>query len=405
MKLLDTLQAVSPTYERENIYGSGFKRLAMLEAVAGRDEDERQAIAQMLEHYGAAEAIAHETGVRPIFYPAMNRIAAQLALAADAKPLDEADITAVRKSMQSVSPDFWSVVGQTELKVFASMAAGQLSQDLGGLIADFGKHHERVSNSWMWGSVLDTANFVSSRYRRLANESEKAAADKLLGELKIPAASDAPCPAERSGDNEKSARKSKTRAAKPVAKKGAKKKRPGKKERKEETAPQTVSAFVLAARFARLTAPFRRVREIRRERNGRCPAPPSRSRSHPIQSDRGSCRWRGRPPIAPCPSCCRGGGVRRASPSGSSSARSQCSSRCDTEIAKQRDGFLVRVFGEDRAHEILGNLGKDHGRGNRRVERDRAGDRIQIGEANADRHGSAGPAIWREAALPIRSAR
>ncbi len=233
MKLLDTLQAVSPTYERENIYGSGFKRLAMLEAAAGRDEDERQAIAQMLEHYGAAEAIARETGVRPIFYPAMNRIAAQLALAADAQPLDEADVAAVRKSMQSVSPDFWSVVGQTELKVFASMAAGQLSQDLVGLIADFGKHHERVSNSWMWSSVLDTATFVSSRYRRLANESEQAAADKLLGELESLLPRTPPAPVNESGDKEKSAHKSRTRAAKPAAKK----KRRRQNEGKEEKAP------------------------------------------------------------------------------------------------------------------------------------------------------------------------
>ena len=35
MKLLDTLLALAPTVERESIYGSGYKRLAMLEAAAG----------------------------------------------------------------------------------------------------------------------------------------------------------------------------------------------------------------------------------------------------------------------------------------------------------------------------------------------------------------------------------
>jgi tetratricopeptide (TPR) repeat protein len=183
MTLLDTLEALAPTFERENIYGSGFKRLAMLEAAANRGEDEQKAVAQMLEHYGAAEKIARATDVRPFFYPAMNRIAAQLALADDEKPLDKADITAVRQSMSSVPPDFWSVVGQTELDVFVSIAAGTLSHDLGNLMEDFRKHHARVSNPRMWGSVIDNATFVCCRYRRHPDESERTAADRLLGEL------------------------------------------------------------------------------------------------------------------------------------------------------------------------------------------------------------------------------
>ena len=49
---------------------------------------------------------------------------------------------------------------------------------------------------------------------------------------------------------------------------------------------------------------------------------------------------------------------------------------------------------EGRAHELLGDLGKARGRRNRRVERHGARDRVQIGEANADRHGPTGQAIW-----------
>ena len=40
MKLLDTLLALAPTVERESLYGSGYKRLAMLEAKAARIADE-----------------------------------------------------------------------------------------------------------------------------------------------------------------------------------------------------------------------------------------------------------------------------------------------------------------------------------------------------------------------------
>jgi hypothetical protein len=39
---------------------------------------------------------------------------------------------------------------------------------------------------------------------------------------------------------------------------------------------------------------------------------------------------------------------------------------------QERDGLLVRVIREDRAHQPLGDLGKDHGRGDWRVERYRS---------------------------------
>ena len=63
---------------------------------------------------------------------------------------------------------------------------------------------------------------------------------------------------------------------------------------------------------------------------------------------------------------------------------------------EQRDGLLIRVFRENRAHEIPGNLGEDRGCGNGRVKRYRPGNRIHIGEANAGRHGSAGPGFGAE---------
>jgi hypothetical protein len=181
--LLDTLLALASTYERESIYGSGFKRLAMLEAKASRTTEETTAIDHMLQHYRVAEMIARKTQTHPFFYPAMNRIAAQLALSGGAKPLDKEEIAAVRESMSSIPPDFWSVVGQTELDLLVSIADGSLSRDVDRLIKDFREHHARVSNPRMWGSVLDNATFVLSRYRRRASQTERTAADRLVGEL------------------------------------------------------------------------------------------------------------------------------------------------------------------------------------------------------------------------------
>jgi tetratricopeptide (TPR) repeat protein len=192
--LLDTLLALAPTYERESIYGSAFKRLAMLETKAGRTAQEKAAIGRMWQHYRAAEMIARKTQTHPIFYPAMNRIAAQLVLYGGTKPLKDGEFKVVRKSMASVSPDFWSVVGQTELDVFVSIANGRLSQNLDSLVKDFRKHHARVSNPRMWGSVLDNATFVLSGYGRLASQSERTAGDQLLGELKLLVGATTPAP-------------------------------------------------------------------------------------------------------------------------------------------------------------------------------------------------------------------
>jgi hypothetical protein len=182
MALLDTLLAVKPTLERESLYGSAYKRLAMIEAKAGNTAAEEQAIEKMWEHYGKAEDIAQRAG-SPRFYPAMNRIAAQLARTGARKNPGPLDTNAIRASMRAAAPDFWTVVGQTELDMYVSIAAGTLAKKVAGLVADFSKHHERVSSLRMWSSVLDNATFVLSRYMRRAAAAEAAAAQQLLDVL------------------------------------------------------------------------------------------------------------------------------------------------------------------------------------------------------------------------------
>ena len=132
MALLDSLLAVGATVERESLYGSAYKRLAIIEAAAGHEDEEIDAISRMKDHYEAAEQIARASasgGNRPVnvYYPAMNRIAAQLALeggTSRATSLDAETIAIVQESMAAAPVDFWSVVGQTELKMYASLFAG-----------------------------------------------------------------------------------------------------------------------------------------------------------------------------------------------------------------------------------------------------------------------------------------
>ena len=142
-----------------------------------------------------------------------------------------------------------------------------------------------------------------------------------------------------------------------------------------------------------VTVPSRRARGTRREPSGRCPRRPSHSRPPPSRSGRGSCRRRGRQHARATPRSVPGRRSSSARPSGSSSCTTACASRFDTEIASSEMCLLVRVIGQDAAHQILGDLGKRRCRGDRRGQRERARDRAEIGEAHPHRHGPAGPGL------------
>ena len=169
MTLLARLIDLAPTVERESLVGSGYKRLALLEtaaaAAAAKADDqtaraaaeaaEAAAIGGMLTHYEAAETIARKspsTSTQPFFYPAMNRIAAQLASNAGKQAMDNDTITLVRSSMGTVPPTFWSVVGQNELDMYVAIAANSLAEKAVPLIAKFREHHARIDNTRLWGS-------------------------------------------------------------------------------------------------------------------------------------------------------------------------------------------------------------------------------------------------------------
>jgi tetratricopeptide (TPR) repeat protein len=207
--LLDTLLAVGATVERESLYGSTYKRLALIEAAAGRKDAEIEAISRMRDHYNAAEQIARSddaNGKVNVYYPAMNRIAAQLALDAGtgrASAQDAQTLASVQRSMAAAPADFWSVVGQTELKMYASLFGGTLEKDVSRLIEDFKDHHRRVSAPKRWASVLDSASFVLLKYKSRAKRGEVAAAGRLLEHL-----------AELAGRTRPSSRAPRSRAAK-----------------------------------------------------------------------------------------------------------------------------------------------------------------------------------------------
>jgi pimeloyl-ACP methyl ester carboxylesterase/tetratricopeptide (TPR) repeat protein len=233
-KYLDILLELEATPERRSLYASAFKRLAMVEGKAGRKQEEQDALEFIWKYYKEAEKLGNT------FYPAMNRIGAQIALA---RPVDDQDFEAVRESMSAVSPDFWSVVGQTELQMYKAIAHSKLEAEADDLIAEFHEHHSRVKNARMWGSVFDNATFILANYRRRADVPEANAAAKLLGVLEVladrkkstvKAAESGDGPTVEAADSEESASKlkgkaTKSKSKKATTKKAAKKKLPPKK--------------------------------------------------------------------------------------------------------------------------------------------------------------------------------
>jgi predicted chitinase/tetratricopeptide (TPR) repeat protein len=190
LALLDTLTIMAPTLERESLYGSAYKRLALIEAEGGHPTRANEAIEKMRAHYAAAEKIgrAAAKGGEPepgLFHAALNQLVAQLAIEQErgAAGLDAEILGVARRSMSTAAPEFWSVVGQTELQVYEYVAAGTLATNLESLTREFGDHHARVASPIKWASVYDSAMLVLSAYRRRAPAGEARAATELLASL------------------------------------------------------------------------------------------------------------------------------------------------------------------------------------------------------------------------------
>ena len=134
---------------------------------------------------GAEQAAAAHRGPA-LFYPGLNRVAAELLIGSrkkgwggfDAKSLDP-----VRASLDEqirVEPDFWSVVGKTELRLYETLAAGALAAERASIEHELDDLHVRMDAPANWDSVLVQLDFVLPRYAERASKAEAAAATGLL---------------------------------------------------------------------------------------------------------------------------------------------------------------------------------------------------------------------------------
>ena len=105
-----------------------------------------------------------------------------------APQLSEARLSAVRDSLTQAAterPDFWSVVGQTELGLLEALAQGRLAGSGPGLMDAFHELKTRVPATSSWDSVYTEARFTLEPYQEVANATEQRAAVEILKGLKV----------------------------------------------------------------------------------------------------------------------------------------------------------------------------------------------------------------------------
>jgi hypothetical protein len=116
-------------------------------------------------------------------------MAAGLALNAGTRRLKgytPAALAGIRHALEAKTrddPDFWSVVGLTELTVYEALAGRNLAGKRARIEAAYEDLHGKLNTPWMWKSVYDTARLVLPKYATRAPAAEKAAASALLNTL------------------------------------------------------------------------------------------------------------------------------------------------------------------------------------------------------------------------------
>ncbi|HET9646255.1 MAG TPA: CHAT domain-containing protein [Burkholderiaceae bacterium] len=190
-KQLRRVHDLQPTFERANLLGSAYKRLAMLEGLAGDMDAWRKTVEMTAEAYRRAGDIGEQRQLANWYYPVLNRMAATLALATAARQqhdLDAGSLERIRAAIEQhhdTDPNFWSAVQAVELSFYKAIATRQLAQDLPKLLARYDDVHARVTSPKLWQSVVDQATFALSAYKEDAvGPDEARARQELLDALK-----------------------------------------------------------------------------------------------------------------------------------------------------------------------------------------------------------------------------
>ena len=110
----------------------------------------------------------------------------------DSAAVDDTRASLVAKARDD--PDFWSVVGLTELRIYLAIADRKLAHELDIIVGELDDLYERVSAPSEWSSIFDQLRFVLPKYAARASPAEKKAVATLTTHL----AGYGGCPPEKS---------------------------------------------------------------------------------------------------------------------------------------------------------------------------------------------------------------
>jgi len=105
------------------------------------------------------------------------------------RDVDKKSMFDLAKELESLAakarddPDFWSVVGLTELRIYLAIADHKLASELDTVLREFDDLYTRVSAPSEWSSVLDQLRFVLPKYAARATTAEKKAVERLTTHL------------------------------------------------------------------------------------------------------------------------------------------------------------------------------------------------------------------------------
>jgi hypothetical protein len=145
----------------------------------------------MSDWYKEAEKIGRERDLKDVFYPALNRMAAECVLHAGEeswKGFKAETISKLRTTLEEKSqedPDFWSEVGRVELELYAALASQNLTSQSPVIMLGYETLHHREKDPMQWNSVQDQLDFVFPVYceRLKASKPQEVEAAQALSDM------------------------------------------------------------------------------------------------------------------------------------------------------------------------------------------------------------------------------
>jgi hypothetical protein len=190
LREVQTLVSLQATLERVTLQGLAWQRQAQLQAAEGMAAESSGSLGEALKAYRLAESQAAAAGDPLLFEAGLRRIAVDLVLQAGARGgpvLDSSETARTRRSLQArhdSQPDFSSHADLIRIDLFEALAGGLLAERQPALAAAYAALHAQVAAVPRWAEVLDAVGWVLETTGLLKSAASRAAALKLLGQLR-----------------------------------------------------------------------------------------------------------------------------------------------------------------------------------------------------------------------------